>query len=161
MENPTPEQVTNTCTYGSTHVSYEWYEAQVKWHTDYTSDYLRDQTLSVIKGLVRDNALDRDTALNVFNAIAERNSWETADSIATTYTVTVTAFGHEVGEFTGIEADDESDAISTVLNDMVVQDSTLNLELEFNEQYISDSISLDSWSFDLSDYLDAEAVEED
>lgn len=160
MENPTPEQTQMVCSY-SDHITLDAHNADVKWRVNSVDGDNRDNTLLAIKRLVRDEILDRETALTVFNTIAHSTGWSEVSTIATTYTVTVTAFGHEVGEFTGVEANDESDAIQTVLQDMIVQDSTLNLELEFNEQYISDSINLDSWSFDLSDYLDAEAVEED
>lgn len=162
MENPTPqEQVTETCTYGSNHIDREHYNTQVDWRAKLVDASNRDKVLEGIKSVVRDGILDKDTALTVFNTIADRAGWDTEDKIQCTYTVTVTAFGQEIGEFTGVEAYDEDEACELVQSNYDITSADLSLSVDYAGDCVEDSIDLTSgWSIDLNDYIEFEANEE-
>lgn len=133
----------------------------VKWRSERTHDNNRDSVLQAIKSMARESVLDRDTALTVFNTIADNAGWDTVDSIATTYTVTVTLFGQTIGEFTDVEADSDDEAVSLVEGGADISLANLSVSVDFNGESLDDTIDLTgSWHFDLNDYIEFEAVED-
>ena len=125
--------------------------------TSRVSSDLRDKAIEWFKSEVRGGSMIKEDALGIFNGLADALGWDLIDNLTSTYTVTVYFRGNEVGQFEGVEADDESDAESKVLDEMGV-DASINLEIAFGDHTLDEAISIDSW--DLSDDFTAEASEE-
>ena len=121
-----------------------------------TRSHNQDTILGVFRDLVRDDTLDKDTAVVIHNAIADAIGYDNVDSITTLYNVTVLFNGNEVGTFYDVEADDSDEAENVVLADISIN-ATMNIEIEYNGDSVDNTIDLDSW--DLNDDLTAEAVE--
>ena len=121
-----------------------------------TRNHNQDSILGVFRDLVRDDTLDKDTAVVIHNAIADAIGYDNVDSITTLYNVTVMFNGNEVGTFYNVEADDSDEAENIVLADMAVC-ATMDIQIEYNGENVENTIDIDSW--DINDDLTAEAVE--
>ena len=121
-----------------------------------TRNHNQDSILGVFRDLVRDDTLDKDTAVVIHNAIAEAIGYDTVDSITALYNVTVMFNGNEVGTFYNVEADDSDEAENVVLADMSVS-ATMDIQIEYNGENVDNTIEVDSW--DINDDFTAEAVE--
>ena len=117
-----------------------------------------ENTLTAIRGLVEDYTLSRDTAVTTYNAIADLNGWANIKSITRTYTVEALYNGTIIGEFSGIEADDEESAQQEVADNLEVE-ASMNLTLSFNGDSISGEAYVDEW--DISDNFTFTATEEE
>lgn len=121
-----------------------------------TRNHNQDSILGVFRDLVRDDTLDKDTAVVIHNAIADAIGYDNVDSITTLYNVTVMFNGNEVGTFYNVEADDSDEAENVVLADMSVS-ATMDIQIEYNGENVDNTIEVDSW--DINDDFTAEAVE--
>ena len=163
VENPTPQEQTEVqvCHFGDNHVTVEYMNNAIKWRQGSTDRANRESVLNTLKSMVREEILDRDLALTVFNTIADNAGWDTVESIAMTYTVTVSLFGQTIGEFTEVEASDEDEAVSIVEQGFEISQADLSITVDFGNESLDDSIDLtDSWHLSLNDHIEFEATEE-
>ena len=114
---------------------------------------LEYKALDWFKSEVRNGSMTKEDALGIFNGLADALGWDTVDTIASTYLVTVTINDLEIGTFDGVEADDEDDAVAQVLENL---DAEATFEVSFNGQTITETYH-GGWDMDIN----ATAVEED
>ena len=67
--------------------------------------------------------------------------------------------GHEIGEFSDIEADDEDNAENIVLEDMNVT-AFISLDISYGNNSVTGDVDIDSWDLD-TDAFTAEATEQE
>lgn len=100
-----------------------------------------------------ESTMTKEDALGIYNGLAEALGWDTVTSINSTYSVTVTINDLEVGTFDGVEAEDEDEAVSLVLENL---DAEASFTVSYGDQTISETYT---GGWDMS--IDATAVEED
>ena len=67
--------------------------------------------------------------------------------------------GHEIGEFSDVEADDEDSAENIVLEDMNVT-AFISLDISYGNNSVTGDVDIDSWDLD-TDAFTAEATEQE
>lgn len=117
-----------------------------------TSNDLRTRAYEWFKSEARSGTMTKEDALSIFNGLADALGWDTVDSIASTYLVTVSINDLEVGTFDGVEADDEDEAVSEVLENL---DAEAEFTVSYGNQTITETYS--GWNLEVT----ATAVEED
>lgn len=113
-------------------------------------DAYRNIIKEVLLSEVRDGNIDREYALSLFNAIAEKASQPTLDSIGGIYKATVSVFGSTILELE-VEADD-ADAAYEQVSDEVEFD---NIELTFSASHglRNGEGSVNEWEYSFEEIL--------
>lgn len=132
------------------------YEAGYKMGMDTKSARLRNTAIEHFREIYS-GAMDKDEVLEAFNALAGALGWDTVDSLAMKWTVSVDYNGSTIGEFT-VEADDEDSAISELQDNLEISDVEISFVLNYNGDECSESINT-TYDFDSSD-LDFTAYEQ-
>ena len=126
-------------------LSAEYCDNAVQRARDNLTIRVSENTLQAIKESVDDYTIDRDTAVTLYNRIADYNEWSNIRSIARKFTVEVVYNGSSVGEFT-VEADDEDAAKEEVSENLELTDSTISLSLSYGDQTIDGEVYVDTWT---------------
>ena len=125
-------------------LSAEYCDNAVQRARDNLTIRVSENTLQAIKESVDDYTIDRDTAVTLYNRIADYNEWSNIRSIARKFTVEVVYNGSSVGEFT-VEADDEDAAQAEVSENLELTDSTMSLSLSYGDQTCEGEVYVDTW----------------
>ena len=99
--------------------------------------------------------VDRETAVALYNEIADYYGWEHMTAL-NTYTVEVTYGGNLIGTFS-VEAEDEDAAIEEVQSNMEAE-GTMTISLSYNDQEVSGEAYL--YNSDLCESFEYRAWEE-
>ena len=126
-------------------LSAEFCDKAVQRAKDNLTLVLSDNTLQAIKESVDDYTIDRDTAVTLYNRIADYNEWSNIKSIARKFTVEVVYNGSSVGEFT-VEADNEEAAEAEVSENLEITDATMSLSLSYGDQAVDGEAYVDGWN---------------
>lgn len=113
--------------------------------TDYAKKVCGESILEVLREEVRSGDLTTEYATELHNKIAVEVGFSEVSSIQQTYTVSVSYNNEEVALFTGIEADDEDDAVDKVSSDLEVDEVEISITLSFNGTTAGSTISGDSY----------------
>lgn len=120
-----------------------------------TSNDLRTRAYEWFKSEARSGTMTKEDALSIFNGLADALGWDTVDSIASTYSVTVYVDGDEVGTFDEVEADDEDSACAEVTENLEIE-ATMFIRLNYNGSHREDEREVSTYDLDIT----AEAVED-
>ena len=101
------------------------------------------------------DVVDRETAVTLYNEIAEYYGWEHMTAL-NTYTVEVAYGGNLIGTFS-VEAEDDDTAIDEVQTNMEAE-GTMTISLSYNDQEVSGEAYL--YNSDLCDGFEYRAWEE-
>lgn len=116
----------------------------------HSNDAYRNIIKEVFVSEVAEGNLDRDYAIGLFNAIAEKAGQPTVESIGGLYKVTVSVFGNTLFEVE-VEADDESEASDKVTEDIEWDNIELSFTARFGGQRGDGTV--DGWEFDFEEVL--------
>ena len=117
---------------------------------------MQARAIEWFKSEVRGGSMTDEDALGIYNGLADALGWDTVDSLTTTYRVTVTYKGDEIGEF-DVEADDEDSAIEDVRDNLSIE-ASMDITVEYGGNRSGNStVDIDAW--DISDDLDFEVEE--
>ena len=117
---------------------------------------MQTRAIEWFKSEVRGGSMIDEDALGIYNGLADALGWDTVDSLTTTYRVTVTYKGDEIGEF-DVEADDEDSAIEDVRDNLSIE-ASMDITVEYGGNRSGNStVDIDAW--DISDDLDFEVEE--
>ena len=119
---------------------------------------LRDKAIEFFKSEA-ESTMTKEDALDFFNALASALGWDTVDNLTKTWTVKVEYLNTTIGEFSGIEADDEDSAIEEVQGNLLLESAELELSVSYNGDTAYESVDM-SYHFDTSD-LEFSAEAED
>ena len=123
---------------------------------DNTNMAIAERTLSVMRNVAKE--MDSDSALSIYNDIAEANNWTTLETLTSLYTVTVDFNGHTIAEFSDIEAEDEDSAIEEVRNNYSIDSVTTRVEVSYGDQSGSERVDIDPYL--VEDDIDFTAIEQ-
>jgi hypothetical protein len=126
-------------------LSAEYCDNAVQRGKDNLTQRLMENTHHAIKESVDDYTIDRDTAVTLYNRIADYNEWTNIRSFARKFTVEVVYNGSSVGEFT-VEADNEEAAQAEVSENLELTDSTISLSLSYGDQTCEGEVYVDTWT---------------
>ena len=126
-------------------LSAEYCDNAVQRAKDNLTLRVSENTLQAIKESVDDYTIDRDTAVTLYNRIADYNEWSNIRSIARKFTVEVVYNGSSVGEFT-VEAEDEDAAQAEVSENLELTDATMSLSLSYGDQTTEGEAYVDTWT---------------
>lgn len=127
----------------------EQYNLGVTHATNSVSNQLRDKAITWFKGEVRSGTMAKEDAEGIFNGLAEALGWDSAN-LTTLFTVTVDYKGYTIGEFSGVEADDEDSAIQEVSDNLEVSDVEVSFVISYNGDTCRESVNI-TWEFDEDD----------
>ena len=116
---------------------------------------LEYKALDWFKSEARSGSMSKEDALGIYNGLADALGWDTVDSIASTYSVTVYVDGDEVGTFDEVEADDEDSACAEVIENVEIE-ATMFIRLNYNGSHREDEREVSVYDLDIT----AEAVED-
>ena len=103
--------------------------------------------------------VDEPSLVSMYNTVAEACGWDTITAFTKQYTVSVFYNGHEIGEFSDIEADDEDSAENIVLEGMDIT-AFISLDISYGNNSVTGDVDIDSWDLD-TDAFTAEATEQE
>jgi hypothetical protein len=104
-----------------------------------------ENTHHAIKESVDDYTIDRDTAVALYNRIADYNEWTNITNFTRKFIVEVVYNGSSVGEFT-VEADNEEAAEAEVSENLEITDATMSLSLSYGDQAVDGEAYVDGWN---------------
>jgi hypothetical protein len=119
-------------------------ESQVRAH-DEVKRVFAENTLEVLREEVRSGDLTTDYATDLHNKLASAIGFDEVSSVQNTYSVMVSYNGEEIATFTGIEADDEDDAVDKVNSDLEVEEVEISITIGFNGNSESATVSGDTY----------------
>ena len=120
---------------------------------------IRGKIIDVFRYAIQEDVIPHDTAVTLYNSIADSLNWEQVSHILATFTVVVSYKGYEIGEFNEVEADDEDSASQYILEHMDV-DARITLRLEHDYQTIENEVELSTWELDGDDFTAEANLEE-
>lgn len=99
--------------------------------------------LGVMKDQIREGSMDTDNATDLYNRIAQACGFDTVDSIAITYTVTVSYYGDDLIVVENVEANSAEEAEEGVLQDIELDEFEINFTIRSGNVSEGASISDD------------------
>ena len=139
-------------------VATQQFNVGVEYATNGVTNRLRNSAIEWFKSEVRSGSMIKEDAEGIFNGLAEALGWDTVTSLSTLYVVTVDYNGNTIAEFSGVEADDEDDAVNKVEGDLEVDDVEISFILSYNGDSCRESVNM-TYEFDSSE-LEFSAVEQ-
>ena len=104
-----------------------------------TKNDLNTRAIEHFRNEVREGSMDKDDALNIYNALAEALGWTTLETLTAKFTVVVSYNGNTIAQFEGIEADDAESAEEEVSSNISIDDVEITLTVSYNGDSQSDT----------------------
>jgi hypothetical protein len=123
-----------------------------------TSNELQDKAINHFRSEVREGNLSSDTALEIYNSLAEALGWNTVDSLAILFTVMVSYNGNTIAEIENIEAEDCDSAEAEVRYNLEVEDVDVSFTIAYNGTSYNDTVNT---TYEFDDEFEYQAIEQD
>ena len=129
-------------------------EALFQFRENGLKSYIETVKSNILTVLRATELVDRDTAIALYNEIADYYGWDHA-SVLTEYEVEVTYNGNTIGTFT-VEAEDDDAAID-VVRDNMESEATMTISLSYDDQTLEGEAYI--YDYDLQESFEFRAWE--
>ena len=125
-------------------------QAQFNKGVEITKDAIGGVVLHKFRDYVQGSTDEEDKVdmLNLYNDIAGSAGFNKVTTLCATYTVLIEYNGYTVGEFTGIEAEDDDAAIEEVRDNMVLE-ADITFNISYNNDSCNETVNMDFDAYEL------------
>jgi hypothetical protein len=123
-----------------------------------TNNDLQDKAINHFRSEVLEGNLSSDTALEIYNSLAEALGWKTVNNLAILFTVVVSYNGNTIAEIEDIEAEDSGSAEDEVSSELQVEDVEVSFQISYKGKSYGDTVNT---TYEFDDEFEYQAIEQD